>query len=939
MKLDEGEYLAHYGILRKSGRYPWGSGENPHQRSKTFLNIIDEHKKAGLSEAQIANLYQPRDKDGKKIAPYFTTSDLRAVKSRAINEVKQERYRTAQSLADKGMSPSAIGRQMGMNESSVRSLLAPGRQKKLDELKATADMLRRQVDEKGMIDIGAHVERDLPVFEDIPNIGISKDKFNTAISLLKEEGYNVHTFRAMQQGTGEYTKYKVLTRPEITSHDAFVNRDQLRLISEKSGDGGKTWRDTVFQKPLTINPKRIAVRYKEEGGADADGVIYVRPGVKDISLGNAHYAQVRIAVGGTHYLKGMAIYKDDLPTGVDLMFNTNKSNTGNKLDAMKPLKTDKNGDVDWNNPFGSFPKQGGQLLDEKTGKVTSVMNKLYEEGDWAKWSRSLSRQVLSKQSPELARSQLGLTYDRRQQEFEKLKALTNPLIRRKLLETFSDETDSAAVQLKAAAMPRQVNRVLLPVPSMKPTEIFAPTFKDGERVALVRFPHAGTFEIPELTVNNKNPEAKKLFGIGKGGTALDAVGIHPKVAEHLSGADFDGDAVVVIPNNRGQIQKSHPLDGLKGFDPQKYKVPTPDEDPKNGRITVTDSQKQDQMGRVTNLIADMTIRGANVDELARAVRHSMVVIDSEKHNLDYKASEKDNGILDLKRKYQGRINPNTGKLNTGASTLITRATAREDVPKRKPASVKGRPDLARTSNATIERATGRKVTELTGETNKQGQLKTFRSRKLAETDDAFTLISDHGGHEIERVYAAHSNKLKALANDARKELVATEPKPRQPSAAKVYAKEVESLTAKLNTALKNRPLERQAQVVAGHIVAQRRRANPDMDEAEKRKIKGQALEEARLRTGANKHPVDITDREWEAIQAGAISKDKLEKILQNTDIDKLRERATPVNRPVMTPAITARAKGMLASGYTYAEIADQLDIPVSTLTSSLGEGR
>ena len=48
------------------------------------------------------------------------------------------------------------------------------------------------------------------------------------------------------------------------------------------------------------------------------------------------------------------------------------------------------------------------------------------------------------------------------------------------------------------------------------------------------------------------------------------------------------------------------------------------------------------MGDVSNLITDMTIKGANNDELARAVRHSMVVIDSEKHNLDVKASARDN---------------------------------------------------------------------------------------------------------------------------------------------------------------------------------------------------------------------------------------------------------------------------------------------------------
>lgn len=946
MVIEEESYLAHYGILRKSGRYPWGSGATPNQRSKTFLDILEEHKRDGLSEAQIAQLYHAPPKYP------FTVADLRGVKSRSVNMQKREQIRTAQTLSDKGMGASAIARQMGVNESTVRSFLEPGRLDKLDILEQTSQMLKRQVDEKGMIDIGAHVERDLPIGENPDTkIGISKDKFNTAVSMLKEEGYGVHTFKGRQVGTGEMTTYKVLAKPGVTQKEAWLNRDNLQLISERSVDGGKTFNDLVFQQPLNIDAKRIGVRYKEDGGADADGVIYVRPGVADVSLGKSQYAQVRISVSGTHFLKGMAVYKDDLPSGVDLVFNTNKTKTSNKLDAMKPLKKiplkdangnlvkDANGktvdskEVDWKNPFGSFPKPGGQLLGID-GKPKSTMNILNEEGDWNDWSRNLSRQVLSKQSPDLAKSQLDLTYDHRRKEFETIKSLTNPLIKKKLLESFADETDSAAVHLKAAAMPRQATKVLLPVSSVKPHEVFAPTYPDGMRVALVRFPHAGTFEIPDLVVNNKNREARGLFGIGKGGSAPDAIGIHPKVAERLSGADFDGDAVVVIPNNRRQIKNREPLEGLKGFDPQKYKVPTPEEDPVHGRKTIEDAAKQNQMGKVTNLIADMTIKGAKDDELAAAVRHSMVVIDSEKHNLDYKASERDNGILALKKRYQG-VNQETGQPK-GAATLITRTTSREDVKKRKDA--RSGPGVTRVSNATIDNATGKRVYELTGEKDKHGNDRTFRSKKGAETEDAFSLLSDHGGTPIEKVYATHSNRLKSLANESRKELVTTKPKKREPSAAKVYATEVETLNSKLNEALKNAPLERRAQTVANHIVAQRRRANPDMDASEKKKIRGQALEEARVRTQAKKHRIEITDREWDAIQAGAISIDKLTNILNNTDVDKLRDRATPRTKPVMTSVMTTRAKTMLNSGATYAEVAEALGIPSSTLQSSLGGG-
>ena len=957
MELTEDAYLAHYGILRKSGRYPWGSGKNPLQRSKTFLETIEQHRKVdGMSDAQIAKAYSPVDKDGNIIKDQqMTVADLRGLKSRAVTETKIEQIRTAQKLRDKGVGFSEIGRQMGVNESTVRSLLEPGRQEKLDILQQTSDMLRRQVDEKGMIDVGSKVNLDLPIGDNpSTKIGISDDKFATALSILKEEGYRVHTFNAAQVGTGEMTKYKVLVPPGVTQKEAWANRNNIRLISEHTDDRGRTFTDFGIQPPLNISSKRVAVRYKEDGGADADGVIYVRPNVTDVSLGKSRYAQVRIAVDNSHYLKGMAVYKDDLPPGVDLMFNTNKSDTGNKLDAMKPLKTDpQTGGIDKDNPFGAVIKEGGQILDDK-GKVSSSMNLLWEEGDWDTWSKTLSSQVLSKQRPELAESQLALTYDKKRSELEVIRTLTNPQIKRKLLETFAEETDSAAVHLKAANMKNQATKVLLPSNHVKPNEIYAPTFKDGDRVALVRFPHAGTFEIPELTVNNRSRAVKKMF---RDSPVPDAVAIHPKVAAHLSGADFDGDHVVVIPNNRGAITRKSPLEGLKNFDPQStygpydgmrtidggiYRAKTKEIDygvDSRGKPRSPDKvRKQNEMGDVTNLISDMTIKGASNDELARAVRHSMVVIDSEKHNLDYKASARENGILDLKKTYQG-VNPKTGQAR-GASTLITRASSQTHPNRRKDAAAG--PGRTRTSIGTIDNRTGKKLYEPTGEINKRtGKPATFKSQKLAETDDAYSLVSAPGrGTRIEQIYADHSNRLKSLANETRKELISIKPIPYLPSAAKVYKHEVDSLKSKLLRAERNAPLERQAQAVARRIVAERKRANPDMEKDEERKIRGQALNEARLRTGAGKIRLGsddspITDREWEAIQNGAISNHMLERILKNSNLDKIRERATPRDNPVMTTVMTTRAKQLLNSGATLSEVSEALDIPMSTLKSGI----
>ena len=880
MIINEDDYLAHYGTPRHSGRYPWGSGgvQDGVPRNANLLDHINEMKRKGLSDKEI---YQGLG---------ITSTQYRALKSIAKNEKKASDIAMAQRLKDKGYSNVAIGDRMNINESSVRSLLAPGQKDKTDVLQTTANMLRDQVNNKGAIDIGTGVDL---------HIGVSDTKLRTAVAMLQEEGYKVHQVKVPQLGTGKMTTVRVLAKDDVAWSDLVKDPSQIKTITEFSDDGGRSY--LGLKPPLSVDSKRIGVRYAEDGGADADGVIYVRPGIDDISLGSARYAQVRIAVDGTHYLKGMAMYKDDLPAGVDILFNTNKKATGNKLDAMKSMKDDPD------NPFGAIVRQ---RIDPKSGKVTSAMNVVNEEGNWETWSKSLSSQFLSKQSPNLAKSQLDMAYERKKQDLDEIMSLTNPAVRKKLLETYAEGADSSAVHLKAAALPRQANHVILPVNSMKETEIYAPNYRNGERVVLVRHPHGGVFEIPELTVNNNHPEAKKLLG-----RAPDAVGINHKVAARLSGADFDGDTVLVIPNNSGRVKTGRALEDLKGFDPQSA-YPSYEGMPKMSART-----KQVQMGEVSNLITDMTIKGASSAELARAVRHSMVVIDAEKHNLNYRASAKVNGIAALKEKYQG------GKRG-GASTLISKATSEIRVPERK-----ARPAQ---DGGPIDKATGKKVFVPTGETyvNRAGKLvaKTIKSQKLAETDNAHTLSS---GTPIEDVYANHSNKLKSLANTARKAAVNTPAVTYSPSAKAAYAQEVKSLDAKLNLALRNSPLERHAQIIANSIVTAKKQANPNMEAADLKKIKSQALTEARTRTGADKQQVTITDREWHAIQQGAVSNNKLTKILNHADLDRVKELATPRTPTLMTSAKQSRATTMLASGYTQAEVADALGVSLSTLKTGL----
>jgi hypothetical protein len=604
---------------------------------------------------------------------------------------------------------------------------------------------------------------------------------------------------------------------------------------------------------------------------------------------------------------------------------------------MKPIKEDEE------SPFGAIVRQ----IKSPDGKVTSAMNivggkeGMGQEGGWDEWSKTLSSQMLSKQTPHLAKSQLNMTYEQKKNDLAEIKNLTNPAVKKKLLQSYADDVDSSAIHLKAAHLPRQETKVILPINSLKETEIYAPTFRDGERVVLIRYPHGGIFEIPELTVNNKHPQAKKLID-----QAPDAVGISHKVAEKLSGADFDGDTVLVIPNNHKKIKTKPPLEGLKGFDPKRSHPPYDGMSTMDGGTWNEKTQKVEfapgkkpnsrtkgrEMGMVSNLITDMTIKGASDSELARAVRHSMVVIDAEKHSLNYKQSAIDNGISQLKEKYQ------KGKQG-GASTLISKANSPINVLERNPRPAsKGGPIDPATGKKVFE-PTGRsyvktKVNQRTGAVTEKVIQNTTRSVKLAETDNAHTLSS---GTSIEKVYADHSNKLKALGDDARKELVHTKNTPYSPSAKRVYADQVTSLSRKLDIALKNAPLERQAQVLANAKVSQKLKDNTNLESSEIKKIKYQALTDARIRTGAEKQRIKITDDEWKAVQAGAITTHKLKQILDNTDDDVVKQLATPKSKVLMTDVKMQRAQIMLAGGYTQSEIADALGVSVTTLKRGLSE--
>ena len=820
--------LIHYGTKRHSGRWPWGSGERPFQ-SMDLLAKVNSLKKKGLSEKEIATMM------GRSI------NDLRSDISTANYHVKFYHDKEISAGKAKGLSNTAIAKELGISEATVRNYLKSDKPKvREQQIEGTKKALEEAVAKNKYLDIGAGVERQA---------GVSREKLRAVTKdLVENHGYHIHEVYVRNMSNPDnFIIMKVLTKePDIMK--VREDKHMIRTLEAWSDDGGRTFQNIKPPKP--VSSKKVMINYKETGGEDKDGVIELRRGVKDLDLGSNHYAQVRIAVDGTHYLKGMAVYADDLPKGVDIRFNTNKSKDVPKMDVLKKLKDNDD------NPFGATIK-----------RQKGALNIVNDEGDWDKWKSMLSSQFLSKQPTTLIKDRIQATIKEEIAEFESIKKITNPVVKKYYLEEYADSMDKKARHLKAAGFPNTKAHVILPIPDIKPNEVYAPNYKNGDKLVLVRYPHGGIFELADVTVNNNAKSAKKLMG-----NAKDGIGLHPSVARKLSGADFDGDTVYAIPNNHGKIKTLPALKELANFDPHQYAV---------GKATISGTQKQREMGIVSNLITDMTLHNAPMSEIARAVRQSMVVIDSEKHKLDWKQSAIDNGISALYSKYQRHFDYVEGKQKyRGASTIISRS-----------------------------------------------------KNDMDKVDDAH-LLTSHTNNPKEKLYADYANKLKSL----KKEAVALNesiPNPkRSPEAAKIYAKEVMTLDKKLNDALLYAPRERQAQIIANATYW--RNKTDDMSKEEKKRLRQQSLAGAlyMVKDGdkqAKKQLIQITDNEWEAIQNGAISTNKLKQIMRYSDPDRLRSLATPSERKALPATSISRAKALLERGRTYSEVADALGVSVSTL--------
>lgn len=959
------EFIAHLGVGWDdnppgigSGRYPHGSGENPNQHDDSLEERVKKLKKDGIKESEIAKMF---------FGPYATTNKLKAEITIEKNERKKANYARAMELMDKYKgNVSAVARAMNLNESSVRSMMKDEVVNRRDRYTNTAEMLKKIVDEKGMVNVSKYTELYL---------GVPAYTKEVAIAMLEHEGYTRATTKIPQMGTSNETTVVVLAKPGIPWAEIQKNKLDVQPITTFTPDEGKTWWTPEF--PTSVDSKRVMIRYAEDGGTQKDGVIELKRGVEDISLGpSSQYAQVRIAVDGTNYMKGMAMYAEDkdFPKGVDIIYNTNKSRGVPAIDknavynpetgdwsgkeVLKRMKIDnKTGEVDRDNPFGALIKSpkdrdgvlvaGGQwhYIDKNGNDQLSPINKLQDEGDWDSWSRNLASQFLSKQPLKLINQQIDVSLKQKRAELDEILNLNNPVVKKKLLDGYASDCDANAADLSVKGFKNQAFQVILPIPDLKDNEIYAPNYQDGDTVALIRYPHGGTFEIPILKVNNKHATAKNVM---RG--ASDAVGINENNAEKLSGADFDGDTVVVIPlkSNNINVVATDRLKQLEGWDAKKiYKLPDSD------KSKLAGTAKQTEMGKITNLITDMTVAGAPTDEIVRAVKHSMVVIDAEKHHLDYKQSFKDNNIADLKKEYQGGA-------QKGASTVLSKAHAGiyvdefkevTDTNKMTPEEVKRfeqgyqvfhptgnkiKKQIKDPNDMTAEELqrynSGKKVYR---ETNNYRQTKVTR---MSQVDDARDLVYDKENPK-EMAYANYANDLKALAREARREYRSIKPTPVNQESKKTYADEVASLDRKLRVAEMNNPKEAQAQAIAGALYREKKEANPDMDFEHKKRAQSVALTQARAMVGASKQRIEITDREWEAIQANAISNDKLRRIVNNSNLDILKELATPRNKTKASDLSVAQMnqiKAMFASSlYTQNDIANRLGISTSLVSEIL----
>lgn len=1025
-----------------SGRYLVGSGETPYQHEYNVHNEYNRYNAMGYSDADIARVMGYKSVPALRAAVSASSEEYKNIRGAQFEALRAKGLSNSEIARQLGVSEGTVRNMVKKAEAgqSVRTTKLTNAKDMLRESVNSID-----TDQPfSMIDVGEGTEMYMGFGQDTKNnalialqeegyvvttiqvgqVGNSTNK--TTVQVLAK--VNDPEFVAEYGVSGKMNvKGEVVTAEQnALSKYAYSHLDEIQPVTSticENEDGVEVAR--ALEKPKQINIDRVMIADpldptpsgifdpttgKEytmgEVNAAKDGTMILRPSAKDLTMtdeGNTkitHYAQVRIACtdgkGIDRYCKGMAMYgnEEDFPDGVDIIFYTNpgKVSADGKVYAESVLKKQKKEEM---NPFGADLKASGQrhYIDSDGNEQLSAVNILREEGDWGNYSLSLPSQFLAKQNVPLVKEQLKATVQEKKDYIDTLSKISDPQVRNKLLEDFADSLDSQAIHLNAAGVSEQRTQVILPCTSLRGTEynedgsvkrygeVYAPGYGDGQKVAIIRYPHANICELPILIVNNNNEEGRRTIGFGK-----DAIGLPKSALEQLSGADTDGDTGTVIPvsmlNNKGlTVDSKAYFKELVGFDAEStwpYVEGVTQKSKKWNGIdkegkTMTKAERGQEMGLVTNLIMDMSTLGDAVshDEHVRAIKYSMVAIDAYKHNIDWRQAKEDLNITGLYSKYSSTS-------RGGGMTLFTRAKSmKQDVPEYKEGAYVTDSKTGKTKKLLIDPETGEKLFTYTNGTH---------SKKVGETEDgkgiyddsvrepnkvsveklryawmqgkgAASLASDNPSTK-EQMYVEYSDTLHALANSVRRMLsddsyhvIDSDGKTIKKVDSKTYREKakqnateedadiIASLRAKLEVAKRNAPKERLAQVYANAAIKARLESNPSIkdDDDALKKLKNAELASARTRTGANGKGtrVVIDKREYEAINSGKVPKTLVADVLKKSDSESLSKCVSNASgtRQVLTASQIARIKAWAASDSrsTPYQMAKSLGVSVSTI--------
>ena len=201
----------HEGVKRRSGRYEWGSGENPYQHEPWYnpgsnpKETVKKLKENGLTNSQISEILKNEglnEKQASSAMEIKTTQYRNYIKIAREKKLAQDRT-TAEQLKSRGWSNVAIAERMKVSEGTVRNLLKPGVEEKANIINNTSTMLKESLNKTGYLDVGLGSER---------YFGISRDRLRASLQQLKEEGYKIYYIEQTQQGTGKKTNTMVLSK-------------------------------------------------------------------------------------------------------------------------------------------------------------------------------------------------------------------------------------------------------------------------------------------------------------------------------------------------------------------------------------------------------------------------------------------------------------------------------------------------------------------------------------------------------------------------------------------------------------------------------------------------------------------------------------------------------------------------------------------------------